>query len=46
MGIEMMAKAIKNGTMPLERTFTIAKPFPSYEVLAQAGRARARTAGI
>jgi ribose transport system substrate-binding protein len=44
LGIEMMARAINNGTMPLERTFTVAKPLPSYEVLSQAGRGRTRAA--
>ncbi|MGB9202641.1 MAG: substrate-binding domain-containing protein [Terriglobales bacterium] len=39
--IEMMAKAIARGTLPPERTFTIAKSFPSLEVLAQSKRARA-----
>jgi len=35
LAIEMMVKSINTGTMPLERTFTVAKPFPSCEVLAQ-----------
>ncbi len=39
--IEMMAKAIASGTLPPERTFTVAKSFPTIEVLAQAARARA-----
>ncbi len=43
MGVEMMAKSIKSGEMPLERTFTVAKPFPSPEALAQIGRARVAT---
>jgi ribose transport system substrate-binding protein len=46
LAVEMMARSINNGTMPLERTFTIAKPFPSYEVLSQAGRVRSRSANI
>jgi hypothetical protein len=37
----MMVKSINTGVLPLERTFTVAKPFPSYEVLSQTGRARA-----
>ena len=39
--IEMMVKAIASGTLPPERTFTVAKSFPTFEVLAQAARARA-----
>ena len=35
LAVEMMVKSINTGTMPLERTFTVAKPFPSCEVLAQ-----------
>jgi ribose transport system substrate-binding protein len=35
LAIEMIVKSINTGTMPLERTFTVAKPFPSCEVLAQ-----------
>jgi ribose transport system substrate-binding protein len=35
LAIEMMVKSINTGTLPLERTFTIAKPFPTCEVLAQ-----------
>jgi ribose transport system substrate-binding protein len=35
LAIEMMVKSINTGAMPLERTFTVAKPFPSCEVLAQ-----------
>jgi ribose transport system substrate-binding protein len=41
LAIEMMAKSIQTGVLPLERTFTVAKPFPSYEVLSQTGRSRA-----
>jgi ribose transport system substrate-binding protein len=39
--IEMMVKAIANGMLPPERTFTVAKSFPTLEVLAQSTRARA-----
>ncbi len=39
--IEMMVKSIASGTQPPERTFTVAKSFPTFEVLAQAARARA-----
>lgn len=39
--IEMMAKSIASGTLPPERTFTVAKSFPTLEVLAQSARARA-----
>ena len=39
--VEMMVKAIASGTLPPERTFTVAKSFPTFEVLAQAARARA-----
>jgi ribose transport system substrate-binding protein len=39
--IEMMVKSIASGTRPPERTFTVAKSFPSLEVLAQSTRARA-----
>ncbi len=39
--IEMMAKAIASNSLPPERTFTVAKSFPTLEVLAQAARARA-----
>jgi hypothetical protein len=35
LAIEMMVKSINTGRLPLERTFTIAKPFPTFEVLAQ-----------
>ncbi len=43
MGMEMMAKSIKTGEMPLERTFTLAKPIPSPEALAATGSARVAT---
>ena len=43
LGIEMMAKSIKSGEMPLERTFTVATPFPSPEAIAQSARARVAT---
>jgi len=43
LAIEMMVKAIANGTLPPERTFTVAKSFPTTEVLAQQSR-RARAA--
>jgi ribose transport system substrate-binding protein len=39
--IEMMVKAIANGVLPPERTFTIAKSFPAVEVLSQSAHARA-----
>ncbi len=39
--IEMMVKSIASGTLPPERTFTVAKSFPSLEVLTQSARARA-----
>jgi len=39
--IEMMVKSFASGTMPPERTFTVAKSFPTVEVLAQSARARA-----
>ena len=42
--IEMMVKSIATGTLPPERTFTIAKSFPAVEVLAQQSSARARAA--
>lgn len=42
--IEMMVKSIATGSLPPERTFTTAKPFPTLEVLAQKSSARARAA--
>jgi ribose transport system substrate-binding protein len=39
--IEMMVKSIAGGVLPPERTFTIAKSFPAFEVLTQSARARA-----
>jgi len=45
LAIETMVKSINTGLLPLERTFTVARPFPSYEVLVQAGRSRAAANG-
>jgi ribose transport system substrate-binding protein len=39
--IAMMVKSIANGVLPLERTFTIARSIPAFDVLAQSARARA-----
>lgn len=39
--IEMMVKSIASGVLPPERTYTIAKSFPAFEVLTQSARARA-----
>jgi ribose transport system substrate-binding protein len=39
--IEMMVKSIASGVLPPERTFTIAKSIPAFEVLTQSARARA-----
>lgn len=44
LAIEMMMKSIASGTPPPQRTFTIAKPVPAVEVLAQQVSARARAA--
>jgi ribose transport system substrate-binding protein len=42
LAIEMMVKSIATGTHPLERTFTVAKPFPAVEALKQRARAASR----
>jgi ABC-type sugar transport system substrate-binding protein len=44
LAIEMMVKSIATGTLPLERTFTLAKSFPAVEALAQKSTARTRAA--
>src|ERR1700686_80258 len=42
--IEMMVQSIATGTLPLERTYTIARSFPAMEALEQQSTARARAA--
>jgi ribose transport system substrate-binding protein len=44
MAVEMMAKSIQSGTLPLARTFTIARPIPSCEALAAQRPQRAQAA--
>jgi ribose transport system substrate-binding protein len=42
--VEMMAKSIHSGALPLELTYTVVKPFPSYEKLGQQPARAATTA--
>jgi ribose transport system substrate-binding protein len=44
--VEMMAKSIQSGTLPLARTFTLARPIPTCEVLAAQRAERARAASV
>jgi ribose transport system substrate-binding protein len=44
LAIEMVVKSIATGTLPPERTFTIAKSIPDVEVLKQKWKARSRAA--
>jgi hypothetical protein len=43
LAIEMMVKSIATGALPPERTFTIAKSFPTIEALAQQSSAGAES---
>ena len=44
--IEMLAHALHTGTTPQERTFTVAKSFPTIEELAKRPMKKSKRAGI